>query len=174
TLQFEALRPENVTVDDALRVRFNYVMQPMYAGFNVSIGFLCVQVEEILRGLFVTELSARAVPELEKLLETLTHAGFSTYLELYAGYDGVRKQLQARELVGSMEPHTRLFRFWAKLKGLTRFIRPLLTGLVLVAAFCYLIYTLLLPPIPPAVPTRFDHIGTVTIENGPELPRNQQ
>lgn len=171
-IQFQALRDGNVTVDDALRVRFNYVLESMDNCFNADIGFVCVRVSELLRKLFAQELSARSLPELEAYLKLLEQTRFQNYLEIYAGYDKVRKALLERTLSGPAEPRTWLFRLWEKLKKLTRFVRPVLAGLVLVAAFCYLVYTLLMPAQPKGTPVLFDSIGTVEIQNAePEQTR---
>ena len=164
-LQFQALRADNVTVDDALRVRFNYVLESMDNCFNADIGFVCIRVAELLQRIFAPECSARAVPELEEYLKRLEQTRFQSYLEIYAGYDQVRKQLLERTLSGPVEPRTWLFRLWERLKKLTRFVKPVLTGVVLVAAFCYLVYTLLLPAQPKGTPVLFDRIGTVEIQN---------
>lgn len=164
-LQFEALRERNVTVDDSLQVRFNYVLESMTACYNVDMGFVCVRVGELLRVLFDPELSARGVPELEALLEDLDLARYGSYLELYRAYDGVRAALRGRVQNGRVEPDTWLFRLWGHIKELRRFVKPVLGGLVLVAAFCYLVYTLLVPARPAGTPVRFDQIGTVQIQS---------
>ena len=163
-LQFEVLRDGNVTVDDALRPRFNYVLESMANCFNVDIGFICVRVSELLRKLFAQELSARSLPELEEYLKGLEQTRYQSYLEIYAGYDKVRKLLLQRTLSGPAEPRTWLFRLWDRIKKLSRFVRPVLAGVVLIAAFCYLMYTLLLPAQPKGTPVLFDRIGTVEIQ----------
>ena len=48
-------------------------------------------------------------------------------------------------------------------KKLARFVRPILVGVVLIAAFCYLVYTLLQPAQPTGTPVLYDAIGTVEI-----------
>ena len=165
-LQFQALWDGNVTVDDALRVRFNYGLESMDNCFNVDMGFICIRVSELLHKLFAQECSAKSLPELEEYLKLLEQTRFQSYLEIYAGYDQMRKKLLERTLSGPAEPRTWLFRMWERLKKLTGFVRPILTGLVLVAAFCYLVYTLLLPAQPKGTPVLFDSIGTVEIQNG--------
>lgn len=163
-LQFEVLRDQNITVDDALRPRFNYILESMSSCFNVDIGFICVRVSELLRALFEPELSARSLPDLEDYLKRLEQTRFQNYLEIYAGYDQVRQMLLGQTASGPVEPRTWLFRLWNRLKGLTRFVRPILAGVVLVAAFCYLVYTLLLPAQIKGTPVLFDQVGTVTIQ----------
>ena len=164
-LQFQALREENVTVDDALRVRFNYGLAPADNGLGADMGAVCGRTADLLRRLFAPELSARSLPELEGYLAELDHGRFRGYVEMYAGYDQARKALLERTLSGPAEPQTWLFRLWARIKGLARFVRPVLAGLVLVAAFCYLIYTLLLPTQTKGTPVVFDRIGTVEIQD---------
>lgn len=163
-LQYEALREQNITVDDALCVRFNYLLEPLSIGFAVDMSLICIRVEELLRELFAPELAAKSAPELEEFLARLAACGCATYLEIYSGYDRVRTQLQQRVLTGQVEPQTWLFRLWRRIKGATRFVRPLLAGLVVVAAFCYLLYTVFLPPIPKGTPVRFDQVGTVVLQ----------
>ena len=165
SLQFQALRESNVTVDDALRVRFNYVLESMDNCFNADMGFVCVRVAELLQKLFAQERAARALPELEEYLKLLEQTRFESYLDIYAGYDQVYKRLLERTMSGPAEPQTWLFRMWAKLKRLGRFVKPVLAGLVLVAAFCYLVYTLLMPAQPKGTAVLFDRIGTVEIQD---------
>ena len=89
---------------------------------------------------------------------------FHTHLYgFYAGYDRVRKALLERTFSGPAEPQTWLFRLWARVKKLARFVRPILVGVVLIAAFCYLVYTLLQPAQPTGTPVLYDAIGTVEI-----------
>lgn len=163
-LQFEALREGNLTVDDSLSVGFNYVLESMNACFNVDMGFVCIRTEEILRSLFARELSAEAAPELLPYLKNLEQTVYKDYLEIYAGYDRVYQALKDRTQAGKVVPRTWLFRLWERIKGLRRFVKPILYGLVLVATFCYLLYTLLCPPLPKGTPVQFDRIGTVTIQ----------
>ena len=85
----------------------------------------------------------------------------------------MRKQLLQRTLSGPVEPRTWLFRLWERLKRLTRFVKPVLAGVVLVAAFCYLVYTLLLPAQPKGTPVLFDRIGTVEIQDKSAQPSQE-
>lgn len=164
-LQYEALRKENVTVDDALTVRFNYSLAQMEPCFEADMRFICLQVQELLELLFAPELAAQAVPELKAYLECLEQGGFGTYLEIYGGYNQVRRSLKDRTADDPAEPQTRLFRLWARIKSLSRFVRPVVAGLVLVAAFCYLIFTLRVPQMPKGTPVTFNNIGTVEIQS---------
>lgn len=163
-LQLEALGEENVTVDDALRVRFNYVLSHLDNVENVDMGFVCTRLSDLLGRLFDPERAALAVPELEAYRKELEEGKFSTYVDLYAGYDRVRRALLERTPSGPAEPQTWLFRLWARIKGLARFVRPVLVGVVLIAAFCYLVYTLLQPAQPTGTPVLYDAIGTVEIQ----------
>ena len=164
-LQFQVLRPGSVTVDEAQRVRFNYLLESMDNCFSADMGFVCIRVSELLERLFEQELSQRSVPELEAYLKRLEQTCFRDYVELYAGYDQARKALLERTLSGPVQPRTWLFRLWERIKRLSRFVRPVLAGIVLVAAFCYLVYTLLLPTQPKGTPVLFDRIGTVEIRS---------
>ena len=165
-IQYEALQERNVTVDDALRVRFNYALGPMTACSNKNMGFVCLQVQELLESLFAGELQAQSVPELLPFLDELEKTGFPDYLGIYRRYDGIRKALENRTAGAPAEPRTWLFRMWDRIKSLGRFVRPVLAGLVLIAAFCYLLYTLQAPAALKGTPVTFDRIGTVEIQSG--------
>lgn len=165
-LQFEVLQQGSITVDDAMCARFNYVLAMGLTRTHVDVGLVCGRVEAVLRALFAPELSTWSVPELEEYLKRLVQPGFSTYLEIYGGYDQVRKLLLIRmHEADAVPPRTWLFRLWDRVKSLVRFVRPVLAGLVLVAAFCYLIYTLLAPPPVKGTPVFFETIGTVNVRN---------
>lgn len=170
-LQYEVLRECNVTVDEALRTRFNYILESLDKGANIDMSFICARVSEWLRRIFAQELEAESVPEVTGLIRQLDQGAFGTYLEIYRGYDAVRKQLLERTAKGPAEPRTWLFRLWERIKGWSRLVKPILVGLVLVASVCYLIYTLLVPQVPSGTPVRFDRIGTVEIQNTGNLER---
>jgi len=165
-LQYEALQERNVTVDDALRVRFNYVLGSMTACFNRNMGFICLQVQELLQSLFAPELAAESVPELLPLLDELEQTVYPDYLSIYRRYDGIRKELELRAASASAQPRTWLFRMWDRVKALGRFVRPIAAGLVLIAAFCYLLYSLQAPTALKGTPVTFTSIGTVEIQSG--------
>lgn len=167
-LQFEALREGNVTVDEALRVRFNYVLAAIDGGLNISIRFICDRVSQWMERIFAHELEEESVPEIRELIERLDQAEFATYLEIYTAYDQVRKTLLERVAEGPTEPKTWLFRMWERIKSWKRLVKPVLVGIVLVASFCYLIYTLLLPKVPGGTPVVFDRIGTLEIQRAVE------
>ena len=169
-LQFQALRDGNVTVDDALRVRFNYTLDSADSCRSADMGLIALRVGELLEKLFAAERAAKSVPELEEYLKQLEQGAFPSYLAMYAGYDQVRKALLARTLSGPVQPRTWLFRLWERIKKLRVYVRPVLAGLVLVAAFCYLVYTLLLPAQPKGTPVLFDSIGTVEIQTETAAP----
>ena len=162
---FQALQERNVTVDDSLTVRFNYTLKNMDNCEKMDMAFVCAGVQRILERLFQKELTERSVPELVEFFTTLDHNDFTAYLELYSMYDQVRRALLSREIAGQVEPQTWLFRLWAKIKSLRRFVRPVLGGIVLIAALCYLIYTLLAPTVPKGELTQFGSIGTVEIQS---------
>lgn len=162
-LQFEALREGNVTVDESMSVRFNYVLESMNGCFNVDIGFVCLRIQEIMQRLFAPELAAQAAPELVVYLRKLEQTVYKSYLEIYAGYDAVLQALLGREQAGAVTPRTWLFRLWERIKGLKRYVIPILGGLVLVVSLCYLVYTLICPPMPVGTPVIYDRIGTVDI-----------
>jgi hypothetical protein len=165
-LQYEALQERNVTVDDALRVRFNYDLGPMAACFNRGMGFVCLQVQEILKALFAPELEAQSVPELLPLLNELEQTVYTDYLSIYRRYDGIRRALELRTGGAPAQPQTWLFRMWDRVKALRRFVRPIAAGLVLIAAFCYLLYSLQAPKALKGTPVTFTSIGTVEIRSG--------
>ncbi|MEG0779887.1 MAG: hypothetical protein RR092_01965 [Oscillospiraceae bacterium] len=163
-LQYEALRSYNLTVDDSLKVSFNYILDATSVCADMGLCFVCVRIAEIFREVFQAELAAKAVPELETYLTELERGSCTTYLEIYGGFRRVSELLRDRVPTGVAEPRTWLFRLWERIKRLRRYVVPLLGGLVLVAAFCYLIYTLLAPPTPLGTPVLFDSIGTVAIQ----------
>lgn len=167
-LQFEALRECNVTVDEALRVRFNYVLADMDGGLNISIRFICDRISQWMERIFARELEEESVPEIKALIEQLDQAEFDSYLAIYTAYDRVRKLLLERVAGGTTQPKTWLFRMWERIKGWRRLVKPVLVGIILVASFCYLIYSLLLPSVPGGTPVVFDRIGTLEIQRAAE------
>ena len=165
----EVLREENITVDEAMRVRFNYFLTTVLTAGQTDLGFICGRLYHLMQLLFAAELKTRALPPLDELLTRLREASFESLVEIYGAYDLFRQAVENQISIKPAEPQTWLFRLWAAVKKLSRFIKPVLGGLVLVAAFCYLIYTLLAPARPKGTPFFIDQIGTVEIE-GIETP----
>ncbi len=162
-VQLEVLTPENITVDDALNVRFNYVMATAGGRIQTEPAQVAAQAAQVLEGLCRKELAEESVPELTDYLAALRAGEYEGYVRMYAGFDQVRKALLAREIATGVEPRTWLFRLWKKIKGLARFVRPVLAGLVLLASCLYLVYTLLSPTQPEGTPVIFEKIGTVDV-----------
>ncbi len=170
-VQMGALEDRNVTVDDALRVRFNYVLSSLGEQLEAGYGDVSCRTAQLIRQLFVKELTAQSVPELEGYLAKMQAGAYTGYIGMYSDYDRVRKELLLREVRADMEPQTWLFRMWEKIKSLSRFVRPVLAGLLVVASCLYLIYTLLEPTQPKGTPVIFEQIGTVDIETGTNVPQ---
>lgn len=144
-LQYEALQEHNLLLDDTLTVRFNYRLREIPSYPSLTAARVQAELARVFRTLLAREIAAQAAEELPVFLEELERGAFTAYLDIYQAYDRVYMLLKTRQEAGEMEPKSRLFRFWDRVKGLARYVKPVLAGLVLATALGYLAYTFMCP-----------------------------
>lgn len=163
------LQEGNVLVDDTLTVRFRYALSAEMLCAPLGINDVSVALHQVLSRLFAVELSAQSARILEEFLETLAHKSYDSYLAIFAAYATVHEKMLQLIEEGGIHPKTFLFRLWEQIKRYFKLCKPVLIGLVLIAAFCYLIYTMIAPSDLQGTPVFFDEIGTVEIAPNSDL-----
>lgn len=165
-IQYDVLQEENLLLDDALQVYFNYQLENMAGYFTASGSRVQPQLARIFKGIFQTEIAARSADELPAFLEELEQGSFTDYLDIYQAYSRLYDLLKGREELGQLEPQNFLFLLWDRIKRLTRFLKPVLAVIVLATALGYLVYTAANPSsvAASANPVIIKSIGTVEIE----------
>lgn len=167
SLQYEALQQRNLLLDDALQVWFNYQLEEIPAYPSLTGARVQVELARIFRELMSREIATKVSEELLDFLDRLDAGTFEKYLDIYQAYDKVYVLLTTLQETGEIEPKSFLFRLWERIKGLMKYVKPVLAGIVLVTALGYLMYTFIYPPKTAGAsgaPVFIEKIGTVEIE----------
>lgn len=164
-IQYDVLQEDNLLLDDALQVYFNYQMENVAGYFAATGSKVQPQLARIFERIFQAEIDARSADELPAFIEELEQGSFADYLDIYQAYDKLYDLLKNRHEQGQLEPRNFLFRLWERIKGLTRYLKPVLAGIVLATAVGYLVYTVANPDsvAASANPVIIKSIGTVEI-----------
>ncbi|MFI3312567.1 MAG: hypothetical protein R3Y62_01640 [Eubacteriales bacterium] len=153
---------EHILVENTLHATFDYRFTGEMLTQTVSFAEITNQVRQVFGLLFQKELEEKSILILTEYLECIQ--GFQNYLELYTGFHPVQQTLMEQVQAGEMIPKTWLFRAWEKTKKAFALAKPFLVGLVLISAFCYLIYTLITPTAFTGTVHFIEEIGTVSVE----------
>lgn len=156
------VHPQHIVVEDTLHVSFDYHLSGVQLVEPATFADVANRVQQVFAQLFQKELAEKSAPLLQEYMDNI--GGFTTYLELYSGFHPVLVALMELAQAGEMMPQTWLFRLWAKVKKGFATAKPFLIGLVLISAFCYLIYTLITPTTYTGTMNFFEEIGTVSVE----------
>ncbi len=166
-LQYEALQERNLLLDDTLQVYFNYRLEEIPDHHLLTGAKVQGELGGIFRVLLQKEIATRVSAELLVFIERLEQGAFVDYLAVYQAYDQLHVLLRGMQEEGEAEPQSLLFRTWERIKGLGRFVKPVLMALILVTASGYMIYTLIHPPGTAGTggaPVVIEKIGTVNVE----------
>ncbi len=163
TIMATAMVSENhILVEDTLNVTFDYHFTEEMLTRSVTFVHVTERINLVFRQLFQKELDGKSAPILKEYLDKI--GSFQSYMELYATFYPVQQILMAQAEAGEMLPQTWLFRLWDKTKKAFVLAKPYLVGLVLISAFCYLIYTLITPTSYGGTINFIEEIGTITVE----------
>ena len=164
-IQQEALRDENLLLDDTLAVHFNYILRELPGEDDKESPVLYQRIGEILRLLFERELEQKVSPELKAFIEAAEQGQYPSYVDLYREYSRLLQFLLEELEAGRLRPHSILYALWERIKGLSRFVRPAIAVLLVTAALIYLIWSLAGGSSSGNTAARhdFNQIGTVNI-----------
>lgn len=165
-IQYDVLQEDNLLLDDALQVYFNYQLENVTGYFTSTGSKVQPQLAKIFERIFKAEIDTRSADELPAFIEELEKGRFADYLDIYQAYDKLYDLLKNRHEQGQLEPQNFLFRLWERIKGLTRYLKPVLACIVLATALGYLVYTVANPNNVAASANSviINSIGTVEIE----------
>lgn len=165
SIQCEALQERNLRLDSSLQVYFNYILEEVPAYGTLNLGRVQMELARIFRLLLRQEIATQVVEEVQIFVDNLEQGEFRNYLEIYEAYDRLYVLLRGLQEVGEIHPKSFLFRLWERIKGLLRYAKPILAGLILATALGFLIYTIVYPSqTPGSPPVVIEAIGTVRAE----------
>ena len=165
SILYEVLQERNLLLDDALHVYFNYALKEIPIHGLFSMDRVQIELGRIFRSLLRRELATQVVDEVRLFVEDLEQCKFAGYMEIYEAYDRLYDTLKDLQEIGELNPQSFLFRCWERIKSLSRYVKPVLAGAVLILALGYLIYSINNPVIKPKAPSpAIETIGTVQAE----------
>lgn len=163
---YDALAEENVTVSKALDVSFNYQLLSLKNHGVLGISDVSERLLVLFKKLFEYELLREASIDIQAFIDELSAKSYSNYFEIYKSYEELYDKLLTGELIAAIRPNTFLFRLWDRIKGFGKYVKPILTVLVLLLIAGYLLYTIMHKPVDAAKVFNYEQIGTVEISTG--------
>lgn len=156
-----AITPQGILISRSLDIAFDYDLKTI-AGFK-EITFQDVEVKfaHIFRILFSEEIKLKAIKELENLVYGLEHGEFEQFEDIYGAFRTIYKLYVNNPVI---KPQTRQFKWWEKIKSLSRFLGILTKIAVFGVAIVYLILSIQNFTAEPDVNQNFTQIGTKMIE----------
>lgn len=164
-VMLEALAERNIVMDRTLNVSFNYFLENFEGYGSATFEKVQSMLGSIYRFLFKAELNRGLCPELNIFVEKLEKGAFADYIDIYRHYDRFYDEMLNILVTTDAQPQNPLFAVWEKLKRATSYIKPVLAGVLILAAIMYFIYSILNPP-KATVKTdvNIQQIGTVSVE----------
>ncbi|WP_288174595.1 hypothetical protein [Sporofaciens musculi] len=166
---YEALRKENIIVDDSLGVRFNYFFTEIDYYWQVQEKELMNRVNGLVHELFARELEKKSSRELMEFALDLDEGCYGYLWDCYVAYDEVYETVLAKTEQREPEPGRIWWRAWEKLKKFFPTIRTALAAALIVSAAIYLLWNLPNPALTDNGVT-FGQIGTLEIKEKADKP----
>lgn len=160
----DALADHNVMVSSSLEVQFNYILSDIGQFDKIGIREIGHRLWALYSHLFEYELSLEASADIKGFIDYLQGQQYQSIFNVYEKYEKLYEKLNGMNKLESIKPNTFLFRLWERIKGLAKYIKPVVSVIVVLLIAAYLIYTILHKKVDAALVSNFDRIGTVTIE----------
>lgn len=159
---YEVLRKDNIVVDEALGVRFQYFFTEVDYYWQVEEKHCLRRISELMQELFRKELTGKHSKELTDFCRNLEHERFGSIWDCYEAYNNICEQLTL-ESGEQLRPRRIWWRAWEGLKNAIPMLRTALAVLVIVAAGVFLLMHL--PnPVLSEDGILFQQIGTLEVQ----------
>lgn len=136
---YEVLRKDNIIVDEALGIRFNYFFTELDYYWQVDESHCIKRLSELANELFQKEISDKSSAALTDYCKALETGRFSYIWDSYEALDEIYADLAYEGSPGFLKPKTFWWRAWDKLKKKLPLIRSTLAVLMIAAAGAYLL-----------------------------------
>ncbi|MBD5451186.1 MAG: hypothetical protein HDR25_00955 [Lachnospiraceae bacterium] len=164
---YEILRKDNIVVDDALSVRFNYFFTEVDYYWKVQEKDCINRVSGLVQELFARELEQKSSRELTKFARDMEEGRFAYLWDCYVAYDNIYEVVLTKSEQQELEPRRIWWRAWEKLKQIFPKIRAALAAALIISAALYLLLNLQNPMISDNGIT-FGQIGTLEVQEQPK------
>lgn len=160
---YEALRKENMVIDDSLGVHFNYFFTEIEYYWQIQEKDLLNRVNGLVHELFAKELEQKSSRELMEFAKDLDEGRYGYLWDCYVDYDEVFETVLAKTEQRELEPRRFWWLAWERLKKIFPTVRTVLTAALIVSAAVYLLWNLPNPAVSDNG-VSFGQIGTLEIK----------
>ncbi len=160
---YEALRKENMVIDDSLGVHFNYFFTEIEYYWQIQEKDLLNRVNGLVHELFAKELEQKSSRELMEFAKDLDEGRYGYLWDCYVDYDEVFETVLAKTEQRELEPRRFWWLAWERLKKIFPTVRTVLAAALIVSAAVYLLWNLPNPAVSDNG-VSFGQIGTLEIK----------
>ena len=160
---YEALRKENIVLDDSLGVRFNYFFTEINYYWQVQEKDLINRAGGIVHELFARELEQKKSRDLAEFVMDLDEGRYGYLWDCYVAYDEVYETVLAKTEHRELESGRFWWRAWERFKKMLPTVRTALAAALIVSAAIYLLWSLPNPALSDNG-VSFGQIGTLKIK----------
>ncbi|MCI8484923.1 MAG: hypothetical protein HFH41_11380 [Lachnospiraceae bacterium] len=160
---YEVLRKDNIVVDEALGIQFNYFFTEVDYYWKVQEKDCMNRVSGLIQELFAKELEQKSSRELMKFARDVEDGRFAYLWDCYVAYDNLYETVLIKNEQQQVKPGRIWWRAWEKLKKMFPKIRAVLAAALILSAAVYLLLTL--PnPVMSDNGISFQKIGTLEVK----------
>ncbi len=160
---YEALRKENIVLDDSLGVRFNYFFTEINYYWQVQEKDLMNRMNGLVHELFARELEQKKSRDLAEFVTDLDEGRYGYLWDCYVAYDEVYETVLEKTEQRELEPGRFWWRAWERFKKMLPTVRTVLAAALIVSAAIYLLWSLPNPAVSDNG-VSFGQIGTLKIK----------
>jgi len=161
---YEALRKDNIVVEDDLSIRFNYFFTEVDYYWKVQEKDYISRVSGLVQELFARELEQKSSHELTKFAKNIESGRYNYLWDSYVAYDNIYESVLTKSEQQELKPGRIWWRAWEGLKKIFPKIRAALAVALIGAAALYLLLNLPNPVLSDNG-VSFQKIGTLEIQD---------
>ena len=158
---YEILRKDNIVINDALDVRFNYFFTEVDYYSQATEKDCLYRISGLARELFQKEITEKSARELAGFVSDLEHGRYAYIWDCYDAFNTVYDRLMLHDRQ-TLQPGRIWWRAWEAFKKKLPVIRTVLTTLLILAAGIFLLLNLP-DPVLSEEGISFSRIGTLQI-----------
>lgn len=160
---YEALRKDNIVVEDDLSIRFNYFFTEVDYYWQVQEKDCINRISRLVQEMFAQEIEQKSSRELIKFAKDMQKGHFAYLWDSYVAYDDIYESVLIKSEKQELKPGRIWWRAWEGLKKIFPKIRAVLAIALIGLAAAYLLLTLPNPALSEKG-ISFRQIGTLEIQ----------
>lgn len=160
---YEALRKDNIVVEDDLSIRFNYFFTEVDYYWQVQEKDCINRISRLVQEMFAQEIEQKSSRELIKFAKDMQKGHFAYLWDSYVVYDDIYESVLIKSEKQELKPGRIWWRAWEGFKKIFPKIRAVLAIALIGLAAAYLLLTLPNPALSEKG-ISFRQIGTLEIQ----------